>query len=85
MDISKFNLGVKGVQVRGVPMLSVCGGRERGPVGRSWYLSGKPPTNRLGMFGFASLCFGWGNDAFPGKHLNTTFKLLSVTLKQGQH
>lgn len=25
MDISKFNLGVKGVQVRGVPTLSVRG------------------------------------------------------------
>lgn len=36
------------------------------------------------MIGFIYLHFGWGNDAFHGKHLNATSKLLSVTLKQGQ-
>lgn len=35
MDISKFNLGVKGVQVRAVLMLSVCGRRQHVSMGRS--------------------------------------------------
>lgn len=88
MDISKFNLGVKGVQVRAV-LMSVqgsvvqelaCTNVNRG----SQCLTGKQPMNRLAVIGFISFGFGWANDAFHGRHPNTSFEFLNVTFKQSQ-
>lgn len=57
MDISKFNLGVKGVQVRAVLTLSVqgCVGQEVAPPSGEVMTTGKLATVRLGMIGFTSL------------------------------
>lgn len=86
MDISKFNLGVKGVQVRAVLMLSVqvCVGQEVAPpTGEVMTLNWETSNYQVWNDWFYLLVLSWGNDAFHGKHLNTTFKLCSVTLKQG--
>lgn len=86
MDISKFNLGVKGVQVRAVLMLSVqvCVGQEVAPpTGEVMALNWETSNYQVWNDWFYLLVLGWGNDVFHGKHLNTTFKLCSVTLKQG--
>lgn len=57
MDISKFNLGVKGVQVRAVLTLSVqgCVGQEVAPPSGEVMTTGKLAAVRLGMIGFTSL------------------------------
>lgn len=57
MDISKFNLGVKGVQVRAVLTLSVqgCVGQEVAPPSGEVMTTGNLATVRLGMIGFISL------------------------------
>lgn len=58
MDISKFNLGVKGVQVRAVLMFFSRPHAAGGSVSQ-WLLTGKPKTSRLGMKGF--IRFDWGD------------------------
>lgn len=85
MDISKFNLGVKGVQVRAVLTLSVqgCVGQEVAPpTGEVMTLNWE--TSSYWNDWLYLLVLGWGNEAFHGRHLNSTSKLPSVTLKQGR-
>lgn len=87
MDISKFNLGVKGVQVRAVLTLSVQGfvGQEVAPPsGEVMTLNWETSNYQARNDWLYLLVFGWGSNAFHGKHLKTTFKLHSMTLKQGR-
>lgn len=70
MDISKFNLGVKGVQVRAVLMLVSRPCAAGGGVSRwAGLLTGKPKSSRHGMKSF--ICFGWGNGV-----LENTLKII---------
>lgn len=84
MDISKFNLGVKGVQVRAVLTLSVqgCGGQGVAPSsGEIMILNWETSSYQAWSDWLYLLVLGWGNEDFHGKHLNTTSKLHSDTLK----
>lgn len=78
MDISKFNLGVKGVQVRAVLMLSVqgCVGQEEAPPSGEVMTFNWETSNYWNGLLYL-LVLGWGDEVFHGKHLNSTSKLPS--------
>lgn len=80
MDISKFNLGVKGVQVRAVLMLFSRPCAAGGGVSRcAGLLTGKPKNSRHGMKSF--ICFGWGNGVLENT-LKTIFRFLAWLLNR---